>query len=290
MFHLMSRFSGELMATLNAEEVNGRSTRSLKTCVFSITGISRFRQRLFLEDGSEIAAQEELSLTPQHLQIVLLQFLAPDAVQEGRFVEACINSNIQSLEACLEEPQDPNRPFEFPDEYKGCCPIHVVGGCCPIPVVARQGSLPCLDLLLEAGADKDSTTMAPHDGATPLFEAAASGRMEVVRFLVEAEADMNKANDIGATPLLVAAGKGQNEVVYFLVKAGADMNKVANDGTALRLCSSLSMAALKGHMDVVGFLFEAGADVNKAMNDGAAPLFAATQNGHSEIVCLLRHI
>eukprot|EP00438_Fugacium_kawagutii_P018185 Skav226129 [mRNA] locus=scaffold1047:327961:328446:- [translate_table: standard] len=160
MLHLVSSFSGHFITTLKTEEVNGRSTKSLKTCVSSVTGISRFRQKLFLEAGSEIAAEEQLSLTPQNVQIVLLQFQAPDAVREGRMLEACENSSIQLLEACLEEQQDPNQPFEFSDEYKGCCPIHVA---------AWQGSLPCLDLLLEAGAGKDSVCMAPAYDKTPLF-------------------------------------------------------------------------------------------------------------------------
>eukprot|EP00438_Fugacium_kawagutii_P022807 Skav208199 [mRNA] locus=scaffold2026:111197:112228:+ [translate_table: standard] len=126
MFHFVSAFSGEFIATLSTEEVNGKSTASLKTCLFSITGIPRFRQRLLLEDGSEILAQEKLSLTPQTVQLVMLQFLPPSPAQEERLIAACGQSAIQSLEACLEEPQDPNRPFEFSDEWSGypaICPL-----------------------------------------------------------------------------------------------------------------------------------------------------------------------
>eukprot|EP00438_Fugacium_kawagutii_P002278 Skav227371 [mRNA] locus=scaffold2373:153413:154228:+ [translate_table: standard] len=256
MFHLISHFSGESFATLNTEEVNGRSTKSLKTHVFSITGISRFRQRLFLEDGSEISTEEELSLPPQNIQTVLLQFQTPDAVRERRLIEACMNSDVQSLEECLEEPQDPNWHFEFSDQYKGFSPIHLV---------AWQGCRPCLHLLFESGADMNKATI---DGATPLFVAAESGVMEVVRFLVEAGGDVNKAMNNGAHPLGMAAMNGHMEVVGFLVESGADINKANDSGS-----TALFAAAQSGQIEIVRFLVESGADVNKAMKDGTTPLF-----------------
>eukprot|EP00438_Fugacium_kawagutii_P022098 Skav219842 [mRNA] locus=scaffold859:386870:387805:+ [translate_table: standard] len=310
MFHLVSCFSGESVCTLNSEEVNGGSTKSLKASVASITGLSRFRQRLFLEDGSEIAGEAELSLTPQNIQIVLLQFQTPDSVREGKLIEACRSTNIQSLEACLEEPRDPNRPFEFSDEYKGLCPIHLV---------AFQGSLPCLHLLLEAGACKDSTAMtieggtplcraafnnhtqvvrflvearadmnmATTDSETPLWFAAHLGHMEAVRFLVAARADMNIATKGGATPLLEAARHGHMEAVRFLVEARADMN-IATNGGATPGATPLFVAARENHMEAVRFLVEARADMNMATNGGATPSQIAAQNGHSEVVRFLQ--
>lgn len=218
MFQIVSAFSGEAICTLNAEEVNGKSTKALKTWLFSMTGISRFRQRLLLEDGSEIVEEEELSLTPQAVQLVLLQFPAPSLVQEETLIAACRRDDIQLLETCLAEPQDPNLPFEFSDGWNGVCAIHVA---------ACGGSLQCLHVLLEAGADKDSTDAAQ---ATPLFVAAKYGRIEIVRVLVEAGADMHKAMNDGSTPLHVAAQNGHMNVVRFLVQAGTDMNQAWNDG------------------------------------------------------------
>ena len=44
--------------------------------------------------------------------------------------------------------------------------------------------------MLEANADKDKAT---NDGYTPLFVAAEQRHLEVLRFLLEAEADKDKA-------------------------------------------------------------------------------------------------
>ena len=63
----------------------------------------------------------------------------------------------------------------------------------------KKGQLEVVRLLLEANADKDK---AFEDGATPLFVAAENGQLEVVRLLLEAKADKDKGDQIGVTPLL----------------------------------------------------------------------------------------
>ena len=57
---------------------------------------------------------------------------------------------------------------------------------------------------------------------TPLFMAAGKGHDVVVRALIEARADVNKADDYGATPLYVAAQFGHEAVVRVLIEAGAE--------------------------------------------------------------------
>ena len=54
--------------------------------------------------------------------------------------------------------------------------------------------------------------------------AVYQGPFEVVRFLIEAAVEFDKAKaDTGATPLYVAAEKGQAELVRFLIEARADV-------------------------------------------------------------------
>ena len=76
--------------------------------------------------------------------------------------------------------------------------------------------------------------------------------------------------DDGATPLFVAAHQGDEGVVRGLVKAGAEVNKAKSNGT-----TPLFIAAQSGHVSVVRGLVEAGAEVNKARDDGATPLSIA---------------
>jgi cytohesin len=72
-------------------------------------------------------------------------------------------------------------------------------------------------------------------------------------------------------------------MVRALIKAGTDVNKANIDGW-----TPLFIVAQKGHEAVVRTLIELGADVNKATDNGVTPLFFAAQNGHTAIVQILR--
>ena len=67
-----------------------------------------------------------------------------------------------------------------------------------IHAAARNGHLAIVQLLLEAGADKDATK---EDGATALHLAAEEGNLDVVRSLLEAGADKEAATQNGTTAL-----------------------------------------------------------------------------------------
>jgi cytohesin len=72
-------------------------------------------------------------------------------------------------------------------------------------------------------------------------------------------------------------------MVRALIEAGADVNKAADDGR-----TPLFMAARKGHEAVVRELIELGADINKAADNGVTPLVVAATKGHEKIVQILR--
>jgi cytohesin len=70
--------------------------------------------------------------------------------------------------------------------------------------------------------------------------------------------------------------------VRALIEAGADVNKAEDGGV-----TPLYMAAEQGHEAIVRAVIEAGADVNKAMDDGATPLCIAAQFDNETIVRVL---
>ena len=113
----------------------------------------------------------------------------------------------------------------------------------------------------------------------------------MVKALIEAGADVNKADDDGETPLYMAAWNGHEAVVKALIEAGADVNKAEMTVDAAvhgrfrrprgggqgadrgrrgrqqggqRRQDAAVLAASEGHEAVVKALIEAGADVNKA--------------------------
>ena len=101
--------------------------------------------------------------------------------------------------------------------------------------------------------------------------AAEGGHLEIVKFLVENNANINANKNYN--PLLGAASYGYLEIVKFLVGMGADVHM--EDDIAFH------SAAERGHLDVVRFLVETGVDIH-ADNDFA--LRTASKNGQLDVV------
>ncbi|OLQ11916.1 Ankyrin-1 [Symbiodinium microadriaticum] len=152
-------------------------------------------------------------------------------------------------------------------------------GCPPLYAASSEGHLEVVRLLLEASADKDKAT---NDGRTPLFVAAGQSHLEVARFLLEAKADKDKATHDGFTPLCFAVQEGHLEIVGLLLDAKADMNTVRDSGS-----TPLTIVAERGHLEVARLLLEAKADTNKAVQDGVTALIFAAHEGQLGVARLL---
>ncbi|KAK7456343.1 hypothetical protein VKT23_010589 [Stygiomarasmius scandens] len=111
-------------------------------------------------------------------------------------------------------------------------------------------------------------------------DAAYSGHLGVVKYLVENGADINAVGEKYGTALQAAAYGGYLDVVKFLTKKGADVNAVGGR-------SALQAAALRGHLDVVKFLIEKGADVSAVRRGYETALQAAATEGHLVVVKFL---
>lgn len=88
------------------------------------------------------------------------------------------------------------------------------------------------------------------------FAASHYGRVEVVKLLVAAEADITVADHRGRTPLYVASLNGRSEMVKLLVDEGADITVADKHGQ-----SPLQIASFYGHVEVVKLLVDKGADI-----------------------------
>ena len=98
---------------------------------------------------------------------------------------------------------------------------------------AGEGNLEALKHHIAAGTDLNQRT-PDSQKTTPLITAAALGRVEVAKALIEAKADLNLQNKDGSTALHTAAFLCHPEIVEALLKAGADKAIKTNKGaTAL---------------------------------------------------------
>ncbi|XP_030506464.2 uncharacterized protein LOC115721331 [Cannabis sativa] len=82
----------------------------------------------------------------------------------------------------------------------------------PLLSSVAAGSLPCLELLIQAGAKVNISA----GGATPLLIAADHGNLEIINCLIKAGADPNVTDEDGTKPILVAASRSNREAVEIL--------------------------------------------------------------------------
>ena len=102
-----------------------------------------------------------------------------------------------------------------------------------------DGNLRRMRLLHFAGASIN----ARGDRCAPLFLAAATGKAEAVRYLLDEGADVNARDEFGHTALTEATFNGNVAVIRELLVRGAEINIVAVDGTALDLATRTNNAA-----------------------------------------------
>jgi ankyrin repeat protein len=127
--------------------------------------------------------------------------------------------------------------------------------------------------LLDAGPELD------------VFEAAAVGRIERVRELLESDPALVSAfSPDGFTPLHLAAFFGHPDIARLLVEHGADTQAVARN--PMRVMPLHSAAATR-QLEIAELLVDGGADVNASQERGFTPLHEAAQNGDAALTRLL---
>lgn len=135
------------------------------------------------------------------------------------------------------------------------------------------GQRPIADFLVAEGATLD------------LYEAAATGQIERIGEILDAEPDLlNSYASDGFTPLHLAAFFGNVAATRLLLDSGAALHAWSQNTMA----NQPLHAALAGNVtSVIQFLVESGADVNSRSAEGWTPLHQAAQNGNLEIIRLL---
>jgi ankyrin repeat protein len=133
----------------------------------------------------------------------------------------------------------------------------------PIAGAAREGDPTKIRELATRGADPN----APSGGNrwTPLLHAVHKHQNASVAALLNAGADVNRADEQGVTPLMMAAGYGYDDTVQLLLQRHADARvKRSNGETALDW-------AMSGMTDIDRFTFFQCQDSTAQLLRKAAP-------------------
>jgi uncharacterized protein len=120
-----------------------------------------------------------------------------------------------------------------------------------------------------------------------VFEAAAFGRVERLRELLDGDGELARAfSGDGFTALHLAAFFGRPETLGLLLERGADVNAVARS-EQIGPVQPLHSAAATRQFECARLLVERGADVNARQAGGYTPLHEAAGNGDVELARLL---
>ena len=163
-------------------------------------------------------------------------------------------------------------------------------------------------------------------GSTALMLACQYNFVDMVKFLIKHNADLNLQAKNGKTALMASAGTSE-ELFNLLLSKGADFRIKAEDGTTAftQACigilrgnvssailqtlldkgadinekitngpaegyTCLHMAARNDNPELVKFLIENGADINKKAKDGKSALSLAEEENKTEMVKLLKSL
>ena len=163
-------------------------------------------------------------------------------------------------------------------------------------IAAACGDEETVVRMLDMGADIDGVGTRENRTAftrNAIENAAAAGRLHVVRLLVERGSD--PSSDRYHNAFVLAARDRRNDVVKFLLDHGADINHVAPRPNHWRhRGSALMSAASCGDFKMVKFLLRRGADVTARVqgsveSQGSCALTSACRRGNSAIARLLIH-
>lgn len=120
-------------------------------------------------------------------------------------------------------------------------------GTTPLADAALKDDLENVRILLERGAQPNASSQT---GTQPIHDAALGDSAEVIRELVRNGADVNaRTRDEGQTPLYIAAAMGKMKAAEALVALGADLRIKDSKGR-----TPLDAAEQAGLTEVVAFL------------------------------------
>ncbi|EPS45001.1 hypothetical protein H072_974 [Dactylellina haptotyla CBS 200.50] len=242
--------------------------------------------KILLDNGADIEATSNAGSTPL---LVAVKFGFVPAVRELLFRGADINvydSTGRSV-AHIAAERGNLEMLEFLHANNAWIDLANVNGRTPLYLAVKGGHESVVKYLLDNGADVNA---AGDDGWTPVHAAGYYSKPEdeegdIMMLLLEADADVKaEITSTGYMPLHKAAEGGNLEVLRWLVNAGAEVN-----GKSKRGHTPLYAAVRFGKerapvMEIVKFLVGKGADVGVRDQFGMGLVSIAKQRRWKELM------
>lgn len=147
----------------------------------------------------------------------------------------------------------------------------------PILFATLLGKREVVRWLVEAGANVNATAQY---GKTALMTFAENADLEMCEVLLTHGAKIGQRNSFGSTAIHFAAtNEKASKMVEYLILHGDDVNGRSGDGS-----SPLGIASGVGNLPVMEMLLHKGADIEAKTKEGAAPIHFAAALGQVEAV------
>lgn len=147
---------------------------------------------------------------------------------------------------------------------------------------AKNNHVSVVEILLRGGADPN---LQAEDGATPLIVTVQFNREDVVRILLDknlCQANVNLQDKHGVTALMVAVAKANLEIVKMLLNADAEVD--VQDSLGI---TALMSAVVNNNIEIVRMLLKMDAEVDLETNVGVTALMIAYLDNNERMIQLL---
>ena len=136
-----------------------------------------------------------------------------------------------------------------------------------------------------------SRVLGAEERLTVLMLAAINGHVDLAKFLIAADADINAKDSNEITALMFAAIQGHKETVKTICEALREKGDLKNalEDKDKEGINALTWAAINGHKETVKYLISIGADINAKDPAGKTASEFARNKGHEEIAALLQN-
>uniref|UniRef100_H0VSI9 Ankyrin repeat and SOCS box containing 3 n=1 Tax=Cavia porcellus TaxID=10141 RepID=H0VSI9_CAVPO len=156
-------------------------------------------------------------------------------------------------------------------------------GWMPIHEAAYHNSIECLRILIHADSSENYIKTKTFEGFCALHFAASQGHRKIAQILLEAGADPNATTLEDTTPLFLAVENGHIDVLRLLLQHGANVN----GSHSMCGWNSLHQASFQENVDIIKLLLKKGANKECQDDFGITPLFLAAQYGKLESLNIL---
>lgn len=190
---------------------------------------------------------------------------AAAAEKEKQLYFAVAGMNGLAVETLLKEGADPN---------------HVEQGRSLLGWAAVSGNPIVIRHLLAAGAKPDTVDQGE---LTPLMLAITMQHAPAVAALLEQPQNLRRLSPTGKTVAMLAVESGKVDIVRALIEAGADFSAADTGGTTPALLAAQGMGGDETIYEIIALMGERKVDLNRS-NAAFTPLSYAVEQGNRRLV------